>query len=401
MRVASLSTVFPNCRQPIHGTFVLERLRHTAIDHHVSVVAPVPWVRQLREREPYRESSSSLAIIHPTFFYSPWLGKGFDAWCLFASALRSFRGLDREHGFDLIDAHFGYPEGAAGVLLGGRFKRPVVVTLRGNEPDLCRDFFRLRAIRKALTRATRIIAVSQPLAEFAMALGAAPDRVDTIPNGVDIERFTPMERHVARSRLNRRYEGPLIVSVGHLSARKGFQFLLDALPLLLPAYPSLSLVIVGGPSAERSNVDALNRKVRLLGLEKHVEFVGPQPPDQVSLWLAAANVFALASQQEGCPNVVWEAIACGTPVVATRVGEIERMVPSHVGVLYGPPDDVESLTRALIKGLNRQWDVNAIRRHAEGRTWKRVADQVGRVWQRAIHEHEAMNPARGRSDCER
>jgi teichuronic acid biosynthesis glycosyltransferase TuaC len=391
MKIASLSTVFPNSSQPLHGTFVLDRLRHAADQHQISVVAPVPWLRRLSDSVSKRENLEGLSILRPTFFYSPLVGKGFDSWCLFASALPSFRHLDRVQRFDLIDAHFGYPEGAAAVRLGYRFKRPVVITLRGNEPCLYRTGLRGLVMKKALRRATRIIAVSQPLAEFAVALGAERERVETIPNGVDIERFVPMERQSARRRLSRRYEGPLIVSVGHICTRKGFHFLLAAVASLLPSHPSLSLVIVGGPSGERSNLEDLKRSVQMLGLTKHVEFTGAQPRHQVALWLAAADVFALASQQEGCPNVVWEALACGRPVVASRVGEIERMVPGHAGVLYEPANDVSALSRALTEGLKRHWDENSIRRHAQERTWNHVAQQVGRAWERALHEHASIS----------
>lgn len=338
-------------------------------------------------------------MLHPTFRYIPRILKSLDGFFLYASALPTLRRLAPGYPFDLIDAHFGYPDGLAAVLLGRRFGRPVVLTLRGNEPGLAQsDPGRRRAMRFALRRASRIITVSEPLAAFARdmlagASGPVPP-VTVIANGVDLSRFVPAPQGQARRALGLPEGRRVLVSVGHLSPRKGFQRVLRVLPDLLGAVPDLMFVIVGGAGAERNNEAELRRQAAPFG--DRVLFAGTQPPERVVTWLQAADLFVLASDYEGCPNVVWEAQACGVPVVATKVGEVERMVPGHAGYLVDEPEDAPALLAALTAGLTGRHDAAAIRAWAERHDWDGVALQVQKEWAAAVQGAPAASPAGGR-----
>src|SRR5262249_13557413 len=157
------------------------------------------------------------------------------------------------------------------------------------------------------------------------------------------------------------------------SPRKGFQRVLRVLPGLVADFPDLTFAVVGGPGAEGDNGPELRRIIAELRLDGHALLAGARPPDEVALWLAAADPFVLATAFEGCPNVVNEALACGTPVVVSRVGEAERMLPEGAGLLVDDPDDTEELAGALRAALGRAWDRAAIRVAVEGRTWEAVA----------------------------
>ncbi len=388
MRVLSFTTVFPNAAMPQHGLFVLERLRHCASHAEIRVVAPrpfYPWPAM--QAVPREERYGPLQVLHPTFRYIPRILKSLDGFFLYAAALPTLRRLAPGYPFDLIDAHFGYPDGLAAVLLGRRFGRPVVLTLRGNEPGLAQsDPGRRRAMRFALRRASRIITVSEPLAAFARdMLAGAPGPVPpvtVIANGVDLSRFVPAPQGQARRALGLPEGRRVLVSVGHLSPRKGFQRVLRVLPDLLGAVPDLMFVIVGGAGAERNNEAELRRQAAPFG--DRVLFAGTQPPERVVTWLQAADLFVLASDYEGCPNVVWEAQACGVPVVATKVGEVERMVPGHAGHLVDEPEDAPALLAALTAGLTGRHDAAAIRAWAERHDWDGVALQVQKEWAAAV-----------------
>jgi teichuronic acid biosynthesis glycosyltransferase TuaC len=392
MRVLAFTTVFPNAVQPQHGLFVLERLRHCARRAEIRVVAPRPFYPWPAMRGvPRREVRDGLPVEHPVFRYLPRFGKPLDGLFLYASALRCVRRLRREFDFDLIDAHFGYPDGYAAVLLGRLLRRPVVVTLRGTEPLVAAAGpGRRRALAWALRHADRLIAVSQPLAEDARALmaeygppeGCPP--VTVIANGVDAARFAPRPQAEARAALGLPAAGRLLVSVGHLSPRKGFQRVLRVMPELLRAVPDLRFAIIGGRGGEGDNGPELRRLAAELDLAERVVFAGPQPPERVALWLNAADLFVLASDHEGCPNVVWEALACGLPVVATRVGEVPAMVPDFAGLLFDRAEDAPALRAALAEGLARRHDRAAIRRWAERHTWDGVADRVFEQWASAL-----------------
>ena len=380
MKALVFSTVFPNAAQPMHGLFVFERARHMRAHAELTVIAPVSWLVRLRHRVPYREIRGGLTVLHPTFFYTPGIFKALDGFCLFLSSLWTVWRVRREFPFELIDAHFAYPDGFAAVSLGRVFKCPVTVTLRGTLMELSRYRLRRRAIVHTLQRATRLVSVSRSLADCAIALGADATRLDVIPNGVDIERFFPMPRAEARRALGLQHRGRLLVSVGHLCPRKGFDRVLRVLRDVVAEAPDVMFAIVGGAGVERDNVAELQRIVHAESLDAHVVFAGPQPPAMVALWLNAADVFVLASDHEGCPNVVWEALACGRPVVATAVGETARMVPAFGGIVFDNAHDLAALKRCLLEALATEWNSDTIRSYAATHTWPGVAARVFNQW---------------------
>src|SRR4051812_37805464 len=168
-------------------------------DLEARAVAPQAWFpgtaglrpgwRPTLPRAERLESLGGAEVLHPRFLSLPAVGKCLDGVLLALGALPALSRLRREFPFDVVDAHFGYPEGPAAVLLGRRFRVPVVLTLRGLEHRL--DAYRLRGpqLAFAVRRAARVVAVSEDLRALALAAGAAPERVRTIPNGVDPALF--------------------------------------------------------------------------------------------------------------------------------------------------------------------------------------------------------------------
>jgi teichuronic acid biosynthesis glycosyltransferase TuaC len=204
MKVLVFTTVFPNVAQPALGTFVFERVRHLAQIAEVRVVAPVAWRVRLGATVPRRDTRGPLEILHPTFLYVPGIFKVLDGVLLFLSVFWTVRRLRRDFAFDMIDAHFVFPDGFAAVLLGRWFKRPVVVTERGTVTPLSEYRLRKRAMSWVFRRATRVVAVAHHLGERAIGLGADRRRTAIIPNGVDAAAFAPLPRAEARRRLGLR-----------------------------------------------------------------------------------------------------------------------------------------------------------------------------------------------------
>src|SRR5436305_8071905 len=176
-RILLFSTVFPNAAQPTHGLFVRERMRGLPADElgelgelEVRVVAPTPWFPfvsglrpGLRPRVPRAETQDGAPVLHPRFLSFPGILKCLDGLLLFLSTLPTLARLRREFRFDVIDAHFVYPEGLAAALAGLVFRVPVVITLRGMLPLLVPYRLRRPQLRFALRRAARIVAVSESL----------------------------------------------------------------------------------------------------------------------------------------------------------------------------------------------------------------------------------------------
>ena len=230
---------------------------------------------------------------------------------------------------------------------------------------------RRRQIRSALRGSGAVVAVSRALADKAISIGADPARVSVIYNGVDSALFFPGSRREARLRLQVSSDARLMLFVGNLKVTKGCLDLLEAFPAVLAALPRAQLVYVGaGPSQA-----ALLDRAAALGCAERVRLVGEIPHAALGDWFRAADLLCLPSHNEGVPNVVLEAMACGTPVVATRVGGIPEVVPDYAGILV-PVGEQVALSAALIKASEHEWNNTQIALHAGDFRWD---DNVGRL----------------------
>ena len=411
MRVLVLSTVFPNALQPTFGVFVAERIRRVARHCDVSVVAPVPWfpgnnlIRPQWAGVPAMEEAEGFRVYHPRILCAPRYAKWLDGALYAASLFPVLARLRRPFPFDLIDAHFAYPDGLAAALLGAVFRVPVVITLRGSLVRLRHHPLHRPQIRWALRRATRVLAVSESLKQVAEELGVPAGHIRVIPNGVDAGRFVPRERAEARRALGLPQDRTIIISVGGLNEGKGHHHVVALLPELARRHPDLLYVIVGGERPGDSSRPLIESLAARHDVSHRVRLVGARPHDEVPLWLAAADLFCLATRSEGWANVLLESLACGTPVVSTRVGgNAEIVTHEGLGILVPAADD-GALAAALLEGLGRRWDRQLLVAHARAHSWdsavRGVLDEFDRVLGRGTAAGEplpglASPEARGR-----
>ena len=188
---------------------------------------------------------------------------------------------------------------------------------------------------------------------------------------IDLERFVPVEKREARRRLGIPMDARVIVSVGALIPRKGYHFLIPAFAGISQSSPEMRLYIVGeGPS--RRELEALIREEKV---EDRVFLVGNKPNEELKYWYSAADVSCLASSREGWANVLLESMACGTPVVATRVwGAPEVIVSPELGILVD--QNKGSIAKGLQEALQKDWNSSFLVEHAVSRTWDVVAEEV-------------------------
>jgi len=384
--LVTLSTLFPSAARPQAGLFVRERMFRVARRLPLTVVSPVPWfpgqglLRLLRPdyrpQPPRIEIQEGIEVHHPRFPALPGAGRWLDGWAMAAACLPLLRRLRREGRLQVLDAHFAYPDGFAAVWLGRRLGVPVAITLRGTEVPLSRTRLRGRLLARALRGADRVFAVSESLAALARRLGVPAGRVQVVPNGVDAERFRPADRVTARRRFGLPEQAPVLVTVGGLCERKGFHRVIECLPTLARRFPGLRYLVVGGASPEGDWGPRLRALAERLGVAERVRFAGPLPPEELRWALSAADVFVLASSNEGWANVLLEAMACGLPVVVTDVGGSREVVcRPELGIVV-PFGDRAALEAALAGALERPWDRDAIRAHAEANGWE---DRVERL----------------------
>lgn len=382
MRVLVLSTVFPNPVAPTFGVFVRERVRHVAQRCEVQVIAPAPWFplqRRLRLRvaapPPLREEQYGIPIHHPPVFSVPGVAKSLDGLFYFLSLLRFVRRLRRSFAFDVIDAHFAYPDGLGAVLLGRRLGCPVAVTLRGYEVETARRSLLRPQLRFALGQA-HVMAVSDSLGRLVNDLGASPPRLRVVPNAVDTSLFRPGDRAAARQRLGLPAERTILLGVGAFIADKGHERVLDALPSIIAGRDDVLYVAVGNSGGRHSRLDAIRARVQREGLSRHVRLAVARPHAEIPIWMAAADLFCLATRREGWCNALTEALACGLPVVTTAVGGNPEIVRDGEDGWLVPFFDAATFAQAVGRALEAGWDRDAIARRASARDWKVVADEV-------------------------
>jgi glycosyltransferase involved in cell wall biosynthesis len=374
LRLLTFSTLYPNPAQPNHGVFVENRLRHLIASGQAesTVLAPVPWF-PLRlpgrsEHEPKAsaaEQRHGLTVHHPRFLALPGLGMWTNPVTLYRAARATLTRLVAAGlRFDLIDAHYLYPDGVAAIWLGRHFNKPVVLTARGSDTSQLPDYaVPGRLIRSAIQDAAALIAVSADLKAGLVALGAPPEKVTVLRNGVDLRLFQPVaDRVAARRQLG--FGGPTLLSVGHLIERKGHHHIIAALPDL----PNHTLLILGeGP--ERAALQALAERC---GVADRVRLPGAQPHASLPLYYSAADIMILASSREGWANVLLEAMACGTPVLASPAwGSREAVTAPEAGLVMA-----ETTPAAIAAGVRQLQaampDRAATRRYAEAFSWDAI-----------------------------
>lgn len=385
LKVLSLCCLYPNSLDSRQGIFVQRRLQHLAETADVKVVAPFaivqygnPKGRRVRTGRQgcTREMQvGTVTVLYPRWFYPPFSGSMTPFWL----SLRIFwtlRRVRQEFSFDILDTHFGFPEGIAGAVISWALGVPFTMTLRGNEPKHSQTRLGRACMSWALRRAIRVFAVSERLRQFAIGLGASPEAARTIPNGVESEIFRPRDLLSCRRRLGLPVNRRIILSAGALVERKGHHRIMQALRALLDEGADAHLAIAGGPGPEGAYESELRSLSERLQLTDRVSFLGPLEPACLSEAMSAADVFCLASTNEGWPNVVHEALACGAPVVATDVGAVPEMLAGGRFGSVVPVNDPAALKCALRDALNRTWDRASIADWGAARGWSQVASEV-------------------------
>ena len=377
IRTLLFSTLYPSSTRPGHGIFVETRLRELLRTGEVEtrVLAPVPWFPSTAARwggyaamaaTPLRETHNGIDVLHPRYLVLPKVGMTVAPALLAAASIGPLRRLIREgFDFDVIDAHYFYPDGVAAAMLAHLVGKPLAITARGSDLNLIpQHALPRRMIQWAARRADASIGVCAALVDVLRGWDIDPARLHVMRNGVDLQRFRPLPQGQARRELGL-VGSPVLLSVGNLLELKGHHLVIDALQALATQYPAARLVIVGhGPERHHLQQHARDR-----GVSNRVTFAGAVPNDELARWYSAADALVLASSREGWPNVLLEAMACGTPVVATSVGGTAEVVVGLVGVLASERSGT-SLATALRGLLGAPPPRTTVRAYAEGFGWE-------------------------------
>ena len=391
MRILTYTRLYPNAKMPEHGIFVARRVEAMARQggHQIEVVAPVPYYPKFLPATgewnalkliPEVEERDGLNVYHPRYFNPPKIGMAkYGDWMAQGSYDLLHRLLKSDFQFEVIDAHFVYPDGYAAMKLGQRLKRPVVVTARGSDITRNKNMPHIVPLLQEVMRgAAQLIAVSEELRDNFLELGATPDKIHVIPNGVDTSFFTPMTREAARRALTLNTDDCWLVAVARLERNKGQWLILEALKKIgLDELKNRRIkVALVGQGESRAELEKISQAA---GLGDIVHFVGQQNPEKIRIWYNAANVNILASSREGSPNVVLEALACGIPVLASGAGNNAAIIHAGSNGFVFPIENAEALKIALLLALDHPWDRPAIAASGSQRNWAAVAREVESV----------------------
>lgn len=402
LRVLVLTHGYPNDLFPTFGVWIAHPTKLLAERVETQVVAPVPYcpplpnIGPLKEYVRFREVARAeqrdgVDVAHPRYLTGPGHTLYPQRAALFERGVRSTVARIREtFPFDLIHAHFTYPDAAAAHRLAQRYHVPFVITEHApwTQASYADSHVRREALAAARDAAS-ILAVSETVRATIAAFGIDTHHVRVVPVGVDASLFVPGRREDRR--------GDQILFVGWPNFNKGIDVLLQAMAQLKQSGAPGRLLLAGGSYYRdtRLQEERLHQLADSLGLGDRVAFVGWQPQEEVARLMAESAVLVLPSRAESFGAVLVEALACGTPVVATRCGGPEEIVRDDVGLLV-PTEDVAELAGAIsdvLKNPNR-YDPQRLRDYAVHRFgWDGIVDEIHSAYVDAVSGAEvAVRP---------
>nr|WP_295666435.1 glycosyltransferase [Sphingomonas sp.] len=396
MKILVLSSLYPNEMQPRHGIFIEHRVAHLArAGDEIRVVTPVPWFPSSNPkfgqyatlaRIPHSAERRGVGVDYPRYPAIPKLGMTLAPFLMAAWLYPRIAKLRREFDFDVIDSYYFYPDGVAAALLAKWFDVPYAMTALGSDVTQIPDSTPARhMILSAVRKAAVVTTVAGALRDRLVTLGARSDTISVVLHGVDLDLFSPpVDRLASRAKLE--MVAPTVMCVGYLVDNKGIDLAIRAIARL----PDVRLMIAGTGPCEI----ALKALAESLGVRDRIDFLGHVDQDSLAELYGAADVVANCSEREGISNVLLEALACGTPLVATPVwGSPEVVSRAAAGVLTADRSDA-AIAKGIAKLIASPPDRSETRAYAETFNWHDTGRQHHRLLTDAVANHRRRASSR-------
>lgn len=377
MRVLVITNLFGYPWDKTRGMFNQQQFDRLARRVDLRVLVAVPWTEAVRRPLQYwmarQEGRACWAYVdYFIFWYPPRLGRRLHAACFLLSMLVQRPATVLFGRWQALVGSWAYPDAVATTVIGCLTGTPVLMKVHGSDVN---DYLAVPGKRwqflAAAHRCRAVMCASAALREKLVGAGLDPERLLVNYNGVDNRLFCWRDRLAARRSLGLQVDGRFLLFVGNLKFAKGCVDLLQAFVVLAARDPLLELVFIGDGEARAQ----LSVHAEQAGLGRRVHLRGKCPHAQLPAWYSAADVVCLPSHNEGVPNVVLEAMACGVPVVATRVGGIAEVLPDFAGEMV-EPGHRDALEAALNRSLQRTWDPARISAHARQFSWDANIDKL-------------------------
>ena len=384
----------PSHDDPNRWIFVIKQVQNLSRRCKITVIAPVivppPLSKyaaeksQIEENHPYTGKIDSIRFYQPRYIDLPRGSYRYNDYSRIASIIGC---IFRERiPIDIINAHFAYWPGHAGGIVGKILRKPLLLTVHGSDihqmtkPDFPRPLWRKRAIA-ALQMSNRIIAVSNALKDMITELGYG-EKTSVISSGFVSKNFGVFDRKMCRKSLGLQNDNKIILYIGTMRMIKGSDVGVKAFIKLAKKNDKVIFVLIGDGELRPD----LEKVIRHAGLSKLVRFEGWKPNAELVEYLNAADLLVVPSRNEGAPIAIMESLACGTPVVATRVGGIpELLINENFGILV-EPENHDAFAKGISSALERSWDRGLLNRHAQQYSWENIAPRIYKIYSDMIND---------------
>ena len=387
MKILTISTLYPNPLQPQHGIFVetrMRKLKQRYPELDITVIAPCPSRSMLVRHSDsiLPEMRNGIRVFHPAYLTVPLLGMYLNPFTLYHSIKAQFKQLLAQgERFDVIDAHYIYPDTVAASWLAQEFNLPLVATARGSDIHLLPDYRIPRwQIKRTLAKVDTAIGVCSDLVTRMQRLQPKLQHSLVIRNGVDLELFYPIAaRDQLRDQLG--YTNFAILCVGRLVELKGLHKVIDA----IQSIDDVTLTLIGdGPQKT-----ALQQQINRLGLQGRVRILAPLAQAALREHYNAADCLVLASSREGWANVLLEAMACGCPVISTPAGGSPEVVAAQSGGIVTDGFSTEAIKAAITQLRQHYPSREAVHSYAKNLSWQQSIELLKTTFDRYADKTQA------------
>jgi glycosyltransferase involved in cell wall biosynthesis len=349
------TNLYPLPWEPNRATFNRQQFALLESEYNVRLLIIVPFLT-------WKKQSAFQFNSENTFFlpqlYTPGFGRRFYShWLLLSIKLFAGKWLARKPPHKIL-ASWAFPDAVAASKLVKQFNAKFYFKVHGSDINLHGNFqSRAKQIKSASLVTSGIIAVSNALKQKLSAMDIDKSKIKVIYNGIDHDLFFPKADEIR--------ETEYCLFVGNLKREKGVFELLEGFSQFAAQKPHLHLFYVGSGSI----LQELKLMANQLGIVDKVSFLGGMDHHELPDLMRSAKCLVLPSYNEGVPNVVLEAMACGTPVIATNVGGIPEVLVKQCGVLIEPKKST-AVTKGLSMIYQKKWDKLEIAKQASQYTWE-------------------------------
>lgn len=384
-KILIITNIFPDKNHLYRGIFIKEQIDQLKDKYEIKVLFPIPYLsiffefiyriftgKKLGITLKLSKQQLGYTVEKVYYLYIPYISHFLKLLSLYISTISA------KWQPDFLLTYYVLEHGYLATKLGQLLNKPAVIYAIGS--DINCFFYQHIPIGQrikdrgvqALNNCQKVIAASNDLKKKIIKLGIESSKIEVVPFGVDQKIFYPVPQKQTRQDLNLSLRSKIILYIGSLALSKGLFYLIQAFRKVKDKLPNTQLILIG----EGSDKSTLLCLTKTLNLRRDVRFYGSKPHKEINLWIAGADIVCLPSFSEGMPLVIKEALCCGKPVVATKIGGVMEVIKrSDIGFLVEPKNS-RQLADVLIEGLKKQWDKKKIIASGELFAWDKIKPKL-------------------------